>query len=201
MKTDMLHNLAVSWTGTLNNYVKKEGTDVQKMVLGMEILLHNIPKLLLTLIIAFAVGILPLTLITFLPFVGIRRYAAGLHAENSITCAVMTLLMFVAVPYALQGIFLNEIVLIALFATLAAALYKYAPADTASRPIIGKNKRLKLKRKSVIVCVVTLILALMLRAEAFYVYVAAGATFAVITALPQTYKLLGRSTNNYEKYE
>jgi accessory gene regulator B len=201
LKTNLLHDLAVSWTSIINRHVKREGIELQKMVLGMEIILHNVPKIILMVAIAFLVGILPLTMVTWLSFACIRRYAAGLHAENSITCTIITLLMFVAVPYAVQGVYINEAILFSVFAILGFGLYKYSPADTAARPIIGKLKRARLKRKSLIACFILPILAWVLRLEAFYVYVATGAMFAVLSVLPLTYKLLGRSVNNYEQYE
>lgn len=201
MKTDMLHTLAESWASSLNRYAKKEGIELQKMILGMEILLHNIPKLILMIFLAHFAGILSQTIAAWLPFAFIRRYAAGLHAKNSITCTIATLLMFVAVPLALQDVYISQAIFLAVFAVLGIGLYKYAPADTAARPIIGKAKRARLKRQSAIACATLPILTLMLRLEAFYVYVAIGAVFAVLCVLPLTYKLLGRSVNNYEQHE
>jgi len=197
----MLHTLAVSWASKLNRHVQRGDTDYKKMVLGMEILLHNIPKLVLLVAVALFFGILPQTAITWFSFACIRRYASGLHANNSIICTVMTLLMFAAVPYLLQGIHFSERSLVLAFIPIVLALYRFAPADTAARPILGKKKRAKLKLKALAASGCLLALTLVLRNESFYGLVAAGAIYAVITVLPISYMVLGRSFNNYEQYE
>jgi len=197
----MLHSIAIKCVSSLNRHVKKEGADVQKMVLGVEIFLHNIPKLVLTVLISALLGILPLTLLTWLPFACIRRYASGLHASNNIACTLTTLLMFVAMPYLMQGTHTNIGVLFLVFGLVGIGLYKYAPADTKARPILGKAKRARLKKKSVIASVCMLAFALVLRNGAFYVLISTGAVYALITVLPATYTILGRSKNNYEQYE
>lgn len=203
LKKDMFHIMAVKCVNGLNRYAGKEMRDRQKMVLGVEILFHNIPKLLLMLILATLLGILPQTILIWLPFACIRRYAAGLHASNNITCTLATLFMFVAMPYIIvtQGISINVWVLLAIFGLVNAGLYKYAPADTNARPILGKVKRIKLRKKSVMAGLCMLALALALRSAVYYALISMGGVYALITVLPVTYKILGRSINNYEQYE
>ena len=201
MKKDLTHALAVSWTSKLNRCSHKEGIDLQKMILGMEIILHNIPKLVLMVIIASLLGTLYYTLATWLSFVLIRRYACGLHAGSGINCTIMTLLMFVAAPYVMQGVYINEITLILAFVLIGFGLYRYAPADTEARPIIGKNKRARLKKSAILTSLLVLALTLILRQEALYVLVTVGALYALIVVLPPTYTVLGRSMKNYERYE
>lgn len=201
MKIISLHGLAVSLTNALNRHANKEGIELQKMVFGMEIILHNIPKLVIMLTAALILGILPQTLATWLPFAIIRRYAGGLHAKNSITCLAMTLFMFVFLPFVAQGVFINALTLILFFVAISIVLYMYAPADTAAQPIIGKAKRLARKKKAMVACGLILILTLMFQLEAFYVLVTIGVIYAVMAILPYTYKILGRRMNNYEDYE
>ena len=201
LKTYTLHSLAVSWTGILNRYAKREGKDLQKMVLGMEILLHNIPKIFLMIAVASLLGILTETLMTWLPFAFVRRYASGLHAKTGISCTVVTLLMFVGVPYILQNVYINEAVLFLLFLIIGFGVYKYAPADTAARPLIGKKKRARLKRQAVGSIVIIFAVALVLQNGMFYALIAFGCLCALAAILPLTYKILKRRMNNYEQYE
>lgn len=201
LETDILHNLAVKWTSKLNRYAQKEGIELQKMILGMEIILHNIPKIVLMIVVSLILGIFQQTFVTWLSFVCIRRYASGLHASNSTTCTVMTLLMFVAMPYVMQNITIGAITFILIFAIVGLGLYIYAPADTKARPILGKKKRGRLKRSAVIANFVMLAVTLIFLNEVFYVLVAMGAVYAVVVVLPLTYKILRRSIKNYEQYE
>ena len=193
MKASYTHTLAVAWTSSLNRYVQKEGIDLQKMTLGLEIILHNIPKLVLMTATAAFWGILPQTMITWLSFACIRRYSSGLHASNGITCTFMTLLMFVAAPIALQNLYIGATTLTAIFAIIGLALYKYAPADTASRPILGSKKRARLKKKAVVTSTIVLALSLLFVDSIYYVNIVTGAIYTVIVALPLTYQILGRS--------
>jgi len=201
MKLHSTHSIAMSWATNLNQYVKREGTDFNKMVLGLEILLHNIPKLILVAVIATALGILQQSLITLATFACIRRYAAGLHARSGFKCTLMSLLMFVAIPFAVQFININLITMTMIFLLSSFAIYRYAPADTDARPIIGKAKRKRLKTKSLTACICLFFVALALQNEALYALVVLGVTYGVIAILPITYTILGRSVNNYENHE
>ena len=201
MKAYTLHNIALAWTTKINRYTQKEGVELQKMILGMEILLHNIPKFIIMVAAAILLDILPQAMLTWISFAYIRRCAGGLHANNSITCTIMTLLMFVAIPYALQGSQFNIAFFIATFAVVIFGLYKYAPADTAAKPILGEKNRLKLKKQSILSAAIVLAVALIFFDETLYGLIAFGALYALISVLPITYKLLKRSMNNYEQYE
>lgn len=203
MRKDFTHALAVSWTSKLNQYTQKEGVELQKMTLGMEIFLHNIPRLVLLAVVAVLLGVLPQFAAILLPFSWIRKYACGLHARNGLNCTVVSLLLFVAVPFVLHAldIQMNAGTLVLVFVLISICLFKYAPADTAARPILGEKKRARLKRNSVIASIVLLILALLLLNETFYGHVALGVIYATVSVLPITYKILGRSMKNYEQHE
>jgi accessory gene regulator B len=202
LKTVTVNSLATACAECLNRNlsVKKENTDYLKMVYGLESIFHNVPKLILMIIFSALLGILPQTFITLLPFALIRRYAAGVHAKNSISCALMSLIMFVAVPFLAKGIYVNAAIMFLSLAFVAFIMYRYAPADTEARPILGNMKRKKLKRKAIIACAFLPVLALILH-ETFYVLIVTGAIYAAIAVLPVTYNFLGRSINNYEQYE
>ena len=201
VEKDIIGGIARSWANGLNQYVNKEGKDLQKMILGIEVLLHNVPKMIIMVLVAYILGILTLTVLTWIPFAFIRRYAGGLHASNSISCTIVTMLMFVAVPYFLQGVGISAISMIVLFGIICLGLWKWSPADTKAKPIIGAKKRNRLKRQAVIACMAMPALALLIGNEAFYVFVLVGAVYALIVVLPITYKILRRSERNYEKYE
>ena len=145
MEKDIIGSIARTWANGLNQYVNKEGKDLQKMVLGFEVLLHNIPKIIVMILAAHLLGVLHLTVLTWLPFACIRRYAGGLHASNSTSCTITMLLMFVAMPYFLQGVGISAIGMTLLYGIVCLGLWKWAPADTKAKPIIGEEKRRRLK--------------------------------------------------------
>ena len=201
MTENIIHTIALNLTDKLNTHANKEGIDLLKMTLGIEIFLINIPKIIFILIISMVLGILPQTLTVFLSFAVIRRYACGLHAKKSITCTLVSMLMFVAVPYVLNGIEVNLLALTLIFIVVIILLYKYAPADTDARPIIGQKQRKLLKKKAIIASAVLFLLALSMDDGGINLWVAIGMVYGVVAILPHTYKILGRSVNNYEEYE
>lgn len=201
MKAYSINRIALCCATCLNRSLNKEGSDFQKMVLGLEILLHNLPKMILLIGVALMLNMLPLAIVTWLPFAVMRTFAAGLHAKNSINCTVSTLFMFIVAPYFAYGFYLNIFSLLLVFAVVMLVLYKYAPADTAARPILGKIKRARLKKKSLISCALILAFALIFLNETFYVLIALGAIYTAVVVSPITYKILKRRMNNYEQYE
>jgi len=201
LKDDVIHSWSTAWINNLNRYANKEGIELQKMILGMEILLHNMPKLILMIAISLYFGILPQTLATWFSFIIIRKNAGGLHAGKSLTCTLITLLMFVAAPYALINIQINTAVFLLIFAVTGLGLYRYSPSDTAARPLLGKKKRARLKKRAVAASVFIMALGLLLRNEMLYGLLAVGALYALVAVLPLSYKILGQSMNNYESYE
>ena len=201
MKADITHSLAVRWTSRLNRRVNKEGTDLQKMILGVEILLHTIPKLVLVVVSALILGILPQVLATWIPFEILRKYVRGLHAGSNFSCTIVSLVAFVAVPYAVQNIEVHVGILLLTYVLVGIGVYKYAPADTAARPVIGEKQRGMLKKKALGVTIIIPVLTVILLDNTWYILVAIGAALALVFILPVTYRVMGRTINNYERYE
>jgi len=197
------NEIAKNLVNRLNNYAAKSEIDYIKMVYGLEIMLHNIPKLVIIVLFSFLLETFPYTLMTLATFAIIRRYAAGLHASNGYSCMFISLIIFVGVPYYLvtTNFVVNMQVFIIIFSLVTLVMFKYSPADTEARPIIGKKKRTQLKIKSVLSCVLIFILALALQSEVVYVMVSLGAIYACVAVLPATYILLNRRRKNYEQYE
>lgn len=201
MKDYSLHNISANIVEKINRYTQKEGVELQKMIFGMEILLHNIPKLVLMFAVAILLGILPQTFVTWLSFALVRRYASGLHASNSITCTITTILMFVLVPYMVQNIYINILHFSIIFGIIILVLHLYAPADTQANPIIGESKRKRLRKSALISSISIFLITSILIEETYRIYIAFGAIYAGILILPITYKLLKRRMKNYEQYE
>ena len=57
MKDNLIHSISLNLTDRLNIYAKKDGLDLQKITLGIEILLINIPKITIIVILSLLLGI------------------------------------------------------------------------------------------------------------------------------------------------
>lgn len=200
-KQSLTERLAEGITSKFNRQLNKEGLELVKMKLGLEILLINITKFLIVFITAAQLNLLKEALFMSLVFASVRRTAFGLHAKNSIVCTIVSLAMFVAGPYVCQYIKLDNYTVFGIFTGMNLILYKYAPADTESHPILGKKLRKKLRKETVLTGTLLMLIALIIPSQQVKALITLAVAFEVISILPIIYKLLNRRYKNYEKYE
>ena len=185
----------------LNRYTLKDGVELQKMILGMEILIINISKLIIIYVLAAIIGIVLQALLIQRSYALVRRYSFGLHALNSTVCTVVSCLLFVMLPWGLLYVGIGNIAVLAIFIPVILCLYLYAPADTKARPLVGRKLRAKLKIKAIVCGVFIMIITLLVPNESVKLLLTLGAVYQAISILPLTYKILKRSVRNYEIYE
>jgi len=185
----------------INRYTNKEGIELEKMVLGSEILLINVSKIIIIYSLAALLGILTQTFVTHAAFALIKRYSFGLHALNSTVCTLVSCAIFVGIPLLLYDVYINNYIVAAAFAAVIIILYQYAPADTKARPLIGVRLRAQLKRRAVVCGLILATMALIIPNESIKLFLVLGAVYQSISILPLTYKILKRSERNYEIYE
>lgn len=82
--------------------------------LGMQIIVGNFFKILVTYSISIFLSVFLFTLVTHLSYMLIRYNAHGAHAKSSILCYIQSILTFVFVPYFLINIDINFTYLLAL---------------------------------------------------------------------------------------
>jgi len=201
MENKLIRATALVLATRLNKYTHKEGLEFEKLVLGMEIFLINVSKMIVVYLLAVLLGIVPITLIVQGAYVVIKRYSFGLHALNTSVCTLGSCIMFVGLPWLLQGVAINVYMVVMAFVPFIICLYLYAPADTEARPLVGRKHRVRLKKRAVVSGIVLMIVAMIVPSEAVKFLIVLGASYQVISILPITYKILRRSKNNYEVYE
>lgn len=195
-----IESIAEIITDKLNNG-NKEGIERQKIKLGVEVLLINLCKLTVVFITSAVFNLLGETLIMLVAFSAVRRNAFGLHALNSIICTFTSIGMFVLGAHLCKLYTFNNYIVGSCFILILILLYKYAPADTESHPLLGKKRRDKLKKESVLIGMILMIIALVIKDELWKTLITVAVIFEIINILPITYKILGRSWRNYERYE
>jgi len=172
-----------------------------KAKLGIESILLNISKFFIIYACAIRFQTLIPTVITHLAYVSLRKFSQGLHAKSSLVCTIVSLFMFVAIPYMAQDVIINRWLIFLAFVVSTYLFWKYAPADTEKSPILGVKNRLELKLYTIGINVLLMYVALTLIMPMFRTLITIGMLMQVIMVLPITYKILGRSYKNYEKYE
>lgn len=112
---------------------------------GLQLLIGEIPKMIITLVISYILGILNLTLFMVLVTVPYRAFSGGFHLHTHIGCIISTTLYYCCIPKISSYIYLNSET--KLFFVLCALIFgtiiitKYAPADTENVPILRKKER------------------------------------------------------------
>lgn len=172
-----------------------------KIKLGIEVIIINLVKGIIVYGISFVLNIFYLTLVLHSSYLFIRSKSHGLHATRSLNCTIISVLLFVLLPYTLKGIIFSNSFIFFIFVISFCCLNKYAPADTDKQPLIGRNKREKLRKQSLIRCLILFLITLGIQNSLIKLMITLGVMFQIIFILPVTYKLLKRSYNNYEKYE
>ena len=201
MENKLIQAAAKFLAGKMNAYTCKEGLELQKMELGMEIVIINMSKLIIIFALAALLGVLWQTFVIYVAFATIKRYSFGLHALNSTVCTLVSCCMFVIVPLLLIGVGINNVGVIVTFSIIIPVLYLYAPADTKARPLIGTNLRVQLKRKTVICGLIVFAITLIIPNEPAKLLLTLGVMLQSVAVMPFSYKILKRSEKNYEDYE
>jgi len=203
MTATLSHRVAVRLADKLNRYstIPKESLAYKKRVLGAEIFFLNIFRGAVIIGVAAILGVIPQALLALVGFNILRRTAAGIHAISKYGCVITSTLLMVFVPYFTWGTSIPRLATVAVFGLILLAMWRYAPMDTKSRPLLGAKKRARLKRLSVMACAILGTALVVSPFGEVNFMVTLGAIYSTIFILPITYKLLGREVNNYERYE
>jgi len=179
--------------------------DEEKVALikyGLEAIYLTVTKLIIILIIAFFFNVV-IEIILLLVFFGIIRGPSfGMHANTSNACLVLSIALLL-IPI----IFLHDLTILLPYKIIIAgacllSFILYAPADTVKRPLINKEKRMKLKKASLLIVVIyiTLIFTFadnnLISNTLLYALVLQG-----LMITPMFYKILKQPYQNYKNYK
>lgn len=170
-----------------------EDIKLKKIKLGLDVLIINIPKYIILLSISLYLDIFIHTLIMCSVFGIIRSTSFGIHANTSMGCITSTLTLFIGGVYASTYIYISEPIYIISYFLLFILYYKFSPADT-------KKHRESLRNRTVINLTVLLIIGFIIKNPIVSNIFLIATIYQLILILPITYKILGRSYNNYDVY-
>ncbi|MBX4267243.1 accessory gene regulator B family protein [Clostridium estertheticum] len=183
------------------NYLDLKSSEIEKLYLGIIIIMINVGKLLIIAIIAYFIGMIKEVLILFVMFGALRLTAAGIHLKSDLGCTVVSLIAFIGSAYITVKYPLSISLTCIISIICTVLLYKYSPADTENRPILKKEHRKKLKIKATVTALVFIVINLLLLNKVLFNLTMFALLLQSLSISPWTYKLLKSSYNNYEKYE
>lgn len=190
----------------LTNKIRKEMPEIdderaEVINYGLQIIIGEVPKVFITLGVAYLLGIFKLTLITFLLIMPYRSFSGGFHLKTHLGCIICTTIFYCGIAFASKYIVLEQtikyilIFLVWVFGMFMVKLY--APADTENVPILRKKDRRKKQILSYIALSVGLIVAAFVPSSEL-------ANILILGNLVQTLfitKFVYKVTNNKYGYE
>lgn len=196
-------------TEFLTNKIRKEMPEVdderaEVINYGLQILIGEVPKIFIMLLIAYALGLLKLSLITFLIIMPYRMFSGGFHLHTHIGCIISTTTFYCGVAFLSKIIILNDIakyVLIACVAIFGIIMIKlYAPADTEDVPILSQKIRKQKQIMSYVCLVAGLAIAVIIKNEVISNMIIFGYFTQTCMITRLAYKLT-KNKYGYEVYE
>lgn len=150
----------------LTNKIRKNMPEVdderaEVIKYGLQLLVGEVPKIFIMMGIAWALGILKLTLICFCMMLPYRMYSGGFHLKTHLGCIIGTYIMYTGNAFVSQlfviPVMWKIVVSVILWVFAIIMIYLYAPADTEDVPVIAKRERKKRKVISYVVVSVMLV--------------------------------------------
>lgn len=185
----------------LTKYKNYSETDKKIVHYGLETIYIFITKLLFITIISLFFGITKEMYIYMVLYFFLRHYSSGLHLATSHGCTIFSSLLFISLPIICKSVNLNIFTrfVLGIASTIVFALF--SPADTHKKPILNKEKRKKLKLKSLTICIIYLTLLLFLKNEFILNCITISMVMQGFLISPIAYKIFKQPYNNYKNYK
>ena len=193
-------------TQTLTNKIRKEMPEIDEeraeaINFGLQIIIGEFPKTFTMLGIAYLLGVLKLTIITFVILIPYRMFSGGFHLKTHIGCIISTSAFYSGVALIAKNLILTDLAkysIIALVFGFGIIMIKlYAPADTENVPILSKKVRKQKQVLSYVVFTIGLIIALFIKDNVISNIIIFGYLVQTFSITRFAYKL----TNNKYGYE
>ena len=192
----------------LVNKMRKENPDIDDeraeiICYGLQLLLGEVPKMFITLIVAYMLGIFRITIIMVLVLMPYRAFSGGFHLHTHIGCIISTTLYYCCIPkISIYFYFNSQTKLIFVLCALIFGIIiikKYAPADTENVPILQEKERKQKKILSYITYILGLVLALFIKDNVVSNIIIFGYIMQTLMITPVAYRLT-KNKYGYEVY-
>ena len=171
---------------------------------GLELILGEIPKVLLLFVLGFLLGVGWYVLFAFITIAPYREVSGGFHLHTHLGCIITTNLFYLGNVFISKYLYLDSIekyILIGLaFIFGIIMISMYAPADTENVPIISKQERKKKKIISYILLSIMLIAAILIPDRMLSNILIIGSIIQTMTITRIAFKLT-KNEYGHEMYE
>lgn len=189
---------------SLIKFIKKQknysNEKIEIIKYGLEGIYLTISKTIVILIIAAIFNVFLESIIFTILFGLLRTFSYGLHAKKSWMCWISSITIFILIPIIAKYFSMPQYIKIIIGTIGTFLIIKYSPADTAKRPIINKDRRLKLKLTATSISFIYLVLSIYVNNQ----FICNCSIYSIllqnILISPLTYKLFKLPYNNYISY-
>lgn len=191
----------------LTNKIRKEMPEIDDeraeiINYGLQNIIGEIPKIILTFVLAIVLDVFYLTLIAFASVSIYRAFSGGFHAKTHIACILFTNLFYIGNAYVsqlfvIESYFIKYIIIGIVWIFSMFMIKLYAPADTENVPILRKKERRSKQILSYITMTITLLVAVFIKTPVISNIIIIGVFLQTLTITRFVYKL----TNNKYGHE
>ena len=178
-------------------------TKADEISFGLQLLIGEVPKFFITLILAWVLHIVDLTIISFIIILPYRMFSGGFHLHTHLGCIIATNTMYIGSAYLASILNFNDIVKYVLigftFIFSFLMIGKYAPADTENVPVLQKKERQKRKIWSFVIVSIELIIAIFIPYKVVSNMIIVGILIQTLTITRLAYKIT-KNKYGYEVY-
>lgn len=167
----------------------------------LESLYSLVTKTSVVLLLSIFLKTFSITFVTILLYSVLRGFAFGMHASKNIYCWIITLSVYIIGPLLIKNFALPMEFVYICYAIGIVSILLWAPADTPSRPLLNKNKRLANKMIALSLCSIYILSSFYFHNSNFYEIVSFLLLTETICICPLTYKLFKVPYRNYKNYK
>lgn len=147
----MIDNICKYLMKKIENQIPDINEERKEVIMyGLELIIGEIPKLILLILLAFILRIGLLVIFAYVSMLPYKAMAGGFHLKSHIGCTLGTFIVYfgnvlLSKYLIIQPDYIRYIVLIITWIFSMIMISLYAPADTVNLPILRKKER-KLKK-------------------------------------------------------
>lgn len=193
----------------LLNKIKKEMPDVdderaEVILYGLQILIGELPKVIIVLMIGALLGIFKLTVLTIIILMPYRTFSGGFHLHTHLGCIIATTINYCGIAllgkYIVLGKTVTYILATAVWIFGVIMIKMYAPADTENVPILRESERRQKRILSYITLTIGLIISIIINIPSISTILIFGNLIQSLSITKPIYRL-AKCKYGYEVYE
>ncbi len=192
----------ISWSLDLIQKNKEiSELDEKKLRYGLEGFYNVATKTIVFLLLAIIFDVVPEYLVLTVVYSTLRLYGFGIHMKTSLQCWITSLPMYIGGCLLVKYVVIPKNILMCIWIIGYLSFMLFAPADTPSRPLIRKNKRIRAKILSIIILSIYFVVFLNSNNQILNNLILYSVIMESFAINPITYKLFHTSFNNYKQYQ